>query len=397
MSLDEAALLDDVKSRLFAPSPDTRTIGAELELIPRFADSGAPVLAGGSSGVNLVAIVRAVAASLHWQEVATDAGPPSWNFTDGGRLTFEPGGQIEISSPPLRSCSGLIGFLQEIVAALSKEARVYGIDLLSLGADPFNDILAVPLQLRSDRYVRMTRYLEARGDFGIRMMRQTAAIQISVEHGPRPLERWALLNALAPYLVAIFANSSRYAGAETGHASYRAHLWRELDSSRTGIPFDAGDAPGRYARFAFDAGAIGAENGAGEFHTFRSLIADADLDKRDWELHLSTLFPEIRPKEYFEIRSPDAVAVADVAAPLAFVCGIVYDSDASRDALTLLGSPDVSLLRIAGLEGLGNAAIRSRASELIGIAMRGVERLPGHYLSPAHRRHAADWLAKKVG
>lgn len=396
MSLDEAALLEDIRARLFAPSPDARTIGAELELIPRFSATGAPVLASEGPGTNLTSVIRQVAASLSWREIQSDAGPPSWNLHDGGRLSFEPGGQIEISSPPLDSCSALIDSLQQIASALSLEARANGIDLLSVGVDPYNGIAAIPLQLGSDRYVRMTRYLEARSEFGIRMMRQAAAIQISVEHGPRPLERWALLNSLAPYLIALFANSEVYAGSSTGHASYRAHFWRELDRSRTGLPFNEEDAAYRYLRFALDAGAIGAENGRGEFHRFRSLLGDPAAGMDEWAFHLSTLFPEIRPKEYFEIRSPDAVSVPDIAAPLAFISGIVYDAEATRATLAILGHPDEQMLEVAGREGLRNPAIKSRALDLVDIAMAGAERLPTDYLTFHHRRHAVEWLAKKL-
>ena len=396
MSLGEAALLEDVRHRLFAPSADTRTIGAEVELIPRFIAGGAPVLATGGSAPNFTDVVRRAASSLHWTESESGGGPPTWEMAGAGRLSFEPGGQIEISSPPLHSCSVLIDSLQSIVDTLSAESRIDGIELLAVGVDPFNDITAVPLQLTSERYARMTRYLESQSEFGTRMMRQTAAIQINLEHGPRPLERWTLLNGLAPYLIAIFANSEMYAGSDSGHASYRAHLWRELDASRTGLPFDEADAAARYLQFALDAGSIKAENGRGEFRRFRSTMDDDEIGMSDWEFHLSTLFPEIRPKEYFEIRSPDAIAIADLAAPLAFVTGIVYDTEATRDALDLVGSPDERLLQPAGREGLRNASIRSRARDLVEVAIAGAARLPAEYLSPEHRRQSADWLRRRL-
>lgn len=396
MNLDEAAIVADVRSRLFAASSPASTIGAELELIPVVADTKRPVAVESEGGTSLTALIRRAGARNKWSERESDPGPPSWTLPDGARISFEPGGQIEISSAPHRSCSGLIDSLQQIVAELSEHAEQVGIRLIPAGVDPYNDISHVPLQLQSERYVRMTRYLEGRSDLGVRMMRQTAALQISVEHGPRPLERWALLNALAPYLVALFANSSRYAGRDTGHASYRAHFWRELDPSRTGIPFDATDAAHRYTEFALDAGAIRAENGAGEFHSFRSLLGKRSLTMEDWEFHLSTLFPEIRPREYFEIRSADTIAADDLSAPLVFVAGLVYDESCSRDALACLGAPDETLLRVAGREGLSNEMIRSRATELAEIALDGASRLPVDYLAVRHRVHAAEWLAHRL-
>jgi glutamate--cysteine ligase len=325
-----------------------------------------------------------------------ETSPPCWTTGDGSRVSFEPGGQIEISSAPQSSCSVLIDSLQLVSEQLTDAARKDHIELLATGTDPYNDIASVPLQLQSERYVRMTRYLNARGEFGARMMRQTAALQISVEHGSKPLDRWRLLNAMAPYLVAIFANSPRYAGRDTGHASYRAHFWRELDASRTGLPFDNSDPCSRYAKFALEAGALRAEDGAGEKHSFRSLLRDDELTYDDWLFHLSTLFPEIRPKEYFEIRSPDVIAPRDVAAPLVFVAGLVYDDRAASAALPLLGEPGEDLLRTAGRAGLRDRALRSAAAELVSLAMEGASRLPRDYLSADHLAHAEKWLRSRV-
>lgn len=371
------------------------TIGAELELIPVQSSTKAPVPAFSDSHPSMVTSLRRCAKLHGWSESDKES-PPCWITGDGSRISFEPGGQIEISSAPQASCSALIDSLQRTTDQLAQCAGDDGIELLSVGADPYNDIASVPLQLGSDRYVRMTRYFNARGEYGVRMMRQTAALQISVEHGPRPLERWRLLNAMAPYLVAIFANSAQYAGVDTGHASYRAHFWRELDASRTGLPFDAADPALRYTKFALEAGALRAENGTGEKHSFRSQLGDHSLTRSDWLFHLSTLFPEIRPKEYFEIRSPDAIAPRDVAAPLVFVAGLVYDERAAAAAQSLLGDPDEHLLRAGGRRGLGDRAIHARAEELVSLSIDGAERLPSDYLSANHRAHAAAWLRARV-
>ena len=395
MALDEAALVADVRSRLFAPSSSALTIGAELELIPLTAETNRPVPIEASSGPSLAGMLRN-AADAEWKEISAAGGAPSWNLPDGGRISFEPGGQIEISSSPHDSLSELVTSLQDIVRRLSTAATKMGIALLFTGADPYNDISAVPLLLTSDRYVRMTRYFEARGEFGIRMMRQTAALQINVEHGIRPFERWRLLNSVAPYFIAIFANSERYARRDTGHASYRAHFWRQLDSSRTGIVFDSDDPAQAYADFALGAGALRAENSRGEFHDFRSLLGDSKLGMEDWHFHLSTLFPEIRPKEYFEIRSADTISPENLCAPLAFIAGLVYDEAAARAAVAHLDLPDSNLLVRAGREGLRNPEIKSRAAELVRLSIGGMSRLPANYLAPEHRAEAIEWLTRRI-
>ena len=93
-----------------------------------------------------------------------------------------------------------------------------------MGIDPTGDIDAAPLLLSTKRYERMAAYLGRRGPAGARMMRQTAAFQVALDFDDEPWLRWRVLNAAAPYVVAVFANSSVYDGVETGCPSTRAQV-----------------------------------------------------------------------------------------------------------------------------------------------------------------------------
>src|SRR5438067_207173 len=178
-----------------------------------------------------------------------------------------------------------------------------GIDLASVGIDPHNTIDSVPLQLHSPRYDRMTRYFDSIGPSGVRMMRQTAATQVSLDPGRDPAARWRLLADLTPYLTAMFANSPRYAGGETGYRSFRARCWRLLDPSRTGIPHPALPACEAYTQFALDAVDMMRTTENGAYRAFGDWAADGQWTDVEWEDHLSTLFPEVRPRGYLEVRS----------------------------------------------------------------------------------------------
>src|SRR5439155_15450592 len=159
-------------------------------------------------------------------------GTPGFEIPGRAAVTFEPGAQVEISTVACNHPSSLLDVIEGIVPPLRDALARRGVDLVSKGIDPLTEIEAMPLQLHVERYERMTRYFDAIGPFGIRMMRQTMALQIAFDRGADPVRRWRLLNDLAPYVVAIFANSRRYAGADTGRQSYRAHCWRMLDASR---------------------------------------------------------------------------------------------------------------------------------------------------------------------
>ncbi len=271
-----------------------------------------------------------------------------------------------------------------------------GIELLARGVDPYNDIDAVPLQLRRDRYTGMTRYFDSIGPSGVRMMRQTAALQINLERGEDPKSRWRLLNSLAPIVVALFANSREYARKSTEWASYRAQLWRTLDPSRTGIVYEETGHVERYLRFALDAIAMrGGDDGLG-YRAFREWIHDPAVNREDWVFHLSTLFPEVRPKEFFELRSADTIEPNALAAPVVFVTGLVYDEGSAHRAAELIGAPNEKLLERAGRLGLADPEIRRTASRLVVLALEGARRLGGDYLRRAHLATAYQYFARAL-
>src|SRR6266536_1178129 len=155
MALDEAALREDVRRRLFAASSieAERTIGAEVEVIP-FSVVGhrPPPL------VDLIAAVRCDSGIRDWSEQSTDAGVPWWVSSGGGKISFEPGGQIEVASRPLPNCSAVIRELRDAMHSLAQCAEREAVELLTTGVDPYNDVSAVKLALHSERYERMTSY-----------------------------------------------------------------------------------------------------------------------------------------------------------------------------------------------------------------------------------------------
>ena len=198
--------------------------------------TGRPLPLDGATGVSTLAILRRAGADAGWRERrSAKANVPEVELPDGGRITFEPGGQIEISSAPNASLSALVARLRATVATIA-EAAPPGVELLSLRRRPANARWRTsPPQLDADRYRRMLRHFDRIGPSGARMMRQTASFQVCVDGGDAPELTWKVLNALAPFMVAIFANSPRYAGRETGHRSYRRHIWATLDPRRTGV------------------------------------------------------------------------------------------------------------------------------------------------------------------
>ncbi|MEP6730997.1 MAG: glutamate-cysteine ligase family protein [bacterium] len=353
-----------------APATNVLSFGAELELLA-FDDSTqaiAPIFpcVGKSCSLDLV---RDVARRRAWRETVSDKGVPRFVSENEASLTFEPGGQIEYASAVHGSIDGVLRELCSVETQLRESAEQCGIQLLTAGVDPFNAASDAPLQLTAARYSRMARHFATIGPDGARMMRQTASLQVNIG-GISALERWGVANAIAPWLVGMFANSARYAGGDTNCASYRAETWRGVDPSRTGL-FRGDDAVHEYAEFARDARAFLADDGSSCFVDLDAgLVTESTL-----ATHLSTLFPEVRPRGYLELRSLDAIDDSSRRAAMALVAGIIGDDEAARDASALIGEADEALLLRAGRRGLVDETLASKAGELVQIALGGCRRL----------------------
>jgi glutamate--cysteine ligase len=202
-----------------------------------------------------------------------------------------------------------------------------------------------------------------------------------------------VLNALAPYATAIFANSPVYVGEPTGNQSERALVWREVDPARTGIAYHPRRPLEAYLDFALSAPGI-LFPGADEYRPFGERLEDAAPSLDDWHEHLSTLFPEVRPRGHLELRSPDAIPPRWYAAPVALVAGLLYCRKSLRAANDLLGAPDPGLLELAGAVGLHDSQLARTAADLAEIAMAGCRELGPGYFHPSDLEQAAEFFER---
>jgi glutamate--cysteine ligase len=397
-TLTPVTLAADLRETAFAipirPGSAQRRIGAEAEFIPVDALTGRRCPIESEQVAATLPFLRRYGERQQWREGQTPKGTPCFTLPDGGNLTFEPGGQLEYSSAPCWSGGDLLHLLRTVVHPLRASAADEGIILLACGIDPLNAIGEAPLLVRAKRYERMAEYLARRGEAGARMMRQTAAFQISLDFDDEIWLRWRVLNAAAPYLAAIFANSPIYARYDTGWQSARTVVWRSVDPLRTGMPYVESDPVQAYLDFALAAPAILCPTVSGEALPFAEWLTRADPTLEEWHEHLSTLFPEVRPRGHVELRSIDAIAPEWYAAPIAVCAGMVYDPGTLRAANELLGAPDERLLDQSGREGLHDPAIGRTAADLFELALSGCRRLPPGYFEPSDLEEATAFFER---
>ena len=282
----------------------------------------------------------------------------------GSRLTWEPGGQLELSSAPGESLSHCLDRTAADLSLLRAALADAGAVLHGRGLDPYR---SPPRVLDHPRYRAMEAHFDRGGPWGRVMMRATAAMQVSLDAGDDSSgptgyrHRWTLAHRLGPVLVAAFANSPVWQGRPTGWASTRQSIWARMDPPRTRPAWPAGHGPRtEWTRYALDASllCLRRQSCAGRDPdwtapprlTFRDWLRGGCRERpptqADLEYHLSTLFPPVRPRGWLELRMIDAqygdgwIAAAAVAATL---LDDPWAARAAHAAVEPLDSPDLWL------------------------------------------------------
>jgi glutamate--cysteine ligase len=315
---------------------------------------------------------------------------PAEPLPAGGLVTVEPGGQVEISSAPATSCARLIGAMRRDVGSLTKLLKPAGFVL----SDRAADLDHVPHRLlRTPRYDAMAAGFARVSTAGAVMMCATAATQICVDAG-RPeqaAERWRTAHLLGPVLLAAFANSPG-----PGQASARMAAWWALDPARTEPPGSLD--PADYVQRALDTPVLARPRSTGSWLVHQPtslrdwLAADEPLDTGDIDLHLSMLFPPVRPQGYLELRYLDAQPEGEWVAPLALLTAL-FNDDSTLARAGEACSPAADRWQQATTSGLADPVLAQAARELGEIAIPAVGELG---LDPATVRQVRGLLDRRL-
>jgi glutamate--cysteine ligase len=155
-------------------------------------------------------------------------------------ITVEPGGQVELASPPLAPFGTLVRTVVADAELLHGRLAARGIAVSPHAADPVRPARRV---LDLPRYRAMERRFDRVGPWGRSGMCSTAAVQVCLDagEGVEVARRWEALHALGPVLVGAFANSPVLHGRRTGWKSSRLAAWLALDPQRTAPASVRGD------------------------------------------------------------------------------------------------------------------------------------------------------------
>jgi glutamate--cysteine ligase len=260
------------------------------------------------------------------------------------------------------------------------------------------------VQTIGPRYTAMQTFFARAGVAGEAMMSGTAALQVSLDAGADAADvarRWALTNSLAPVLSAAFANSPLRDGRPTGLASSRAAVWSGIDPSRTTVPTGA-DPAEAWARYALAArvmlvrtpdGPWIADPGCTFAEWVRGETALPPPTADDLAYHLTTLFPPVRPRGWYEVRYLDALPDGLWEVATAVLTALVEDR-AVGDAATEAAASVAGLDDVAARDAVRDPRLRQAAERCLALACAALPRLGAAELVPAVAGFAEHYTAR---
>jgi glutamate--cysteine ligase len=312
-------------------------IGTEYEKVVVDRATGRAAPFSGPRGIET--LLRELARRYGW-EPREENGRTVALAREGASITLEPGGQLELSGVQCPNIHCAHEELRTHVREVVSVGTDLGLASLGLGIQPVSTVDEIEW-VPKRRYAIMGPYMTRVGTLGQRMMKQTATVQANIDYSDErdAMQKLRVGMGIAPLVNAMFANSSVSEGRLNGYMSYRGHIWTDTDPARCGLlPFVFRDGAGfgDYVDWALDVPLYFILRN-GSYVTdvtgipFRRFLRDGAAGTRatmdDWNLHLTTLFPEVRLKGYIEIRSADSQPPERMLALPALVKGVFYTAD----------------------------------------------------------------------
>jgi glutamate--cysteine ligase len=364
LSVDDVTCFVD--ERVFTPAWDAK-VGIELEWVTR-ARGATPITPDS---------IRAL---------LPDALP------GGSVVTFEPGGQLELSGPPRQGINAACLDMGHDLGVVRRALEAHAIDLIPTGLDAHG---LRPRVVDAPRYRAMEHYFDTHWPAGRTMMRNTASIQVNLDIGrdDEIESRWRRVHGLGPVLAAAFANSPLdSSGNATGWRSTRLAVWQSIDPARTRAAYrDDRDARAAWTRYALDAPVmmIRDRDRAAPPGTPGSTALDRRLTLAEWiaeghplgwptlddlDYHLTTLFPPVRPRGWLELRMIDALPDEWWPVAIAVAATLVDDADAAA-AASFATAPTRGAWIAAAHDGVADPRLQRAADWCFRAVLDGLPRL----------------------
>lgn len=286
---------------------------------------------------------------LSWEIIYDDDTIIATCAKNGTTISLEPGMQLEISVAPKKNILDIDIELSKIINLLDKIAKIYDVIFLGYGISPNSSVDEIEI-LNKKRYKIMNDYLPycSKAEFCPKMMRQTAGIQINIDYQNNldAFLKLKFLNLIMPFMTALCSNSPFEKNKLTENKSQRANVWLYTGENRCNFFYKeifnsflaTKNIFKNYINEILKVPMLYIErnnenillNGKINFETFlKEGYQGYFATTEDYILHQSLIFPDIRLKNYIEIRNHDSSNPAMALALCAFYKGLMKNDISS--------------------------------------------------------------------
>ena len=274
-------------------------------------------------------------------------------------ITLEPGGQLELSLHPEKEIAAIKTKIDNFNKKIMPILKRYEINLLEYGISPVSTYKHINI-IPKKRYHIMADYLW--GILSDVMMRETAGIQACFDFSSEEdaIRKFRIANILSPFMTAMFANSPIRGGVDTGYKTFRGLSWLNTDSERCEfMSKKLFDAKSDYKFKDYTEEVIqtpmifivrnekpikimGKINFA-QFieHGFEGYSATLE----DFKLHANLYFPEVRLRNFIEIRNHDCANHGMQYSILAIYKSLLYNKNALNEVERIMSKFDYNNIR----------------------------------------------------
>lgn len=322
-------------------------VGMEFERLPISSTDFKMVDYSRENGI--YDLLRTFAKLDEWEYIADDyniIGLKKGSDT----ITLEPGCQFELSFEPEKNISAIKTKVDYFNKKITPILKKYEMHLLEYGISPVSTYKYINI-IPKKRYHIMADYLW--GILSDVMMRETAGIQACYDFSSEEdaIRKFRIANILSPFMTAIFANSPIRGGVDTGYKTFRGLSWLNTDSERCGFMskklFDNPTEYGfkNYAQEVMQTPMIFVMRnekpveilGKIDFEQFiKHGFEGYSATLEDFTLHANLYFPEVRLRNFIEIRNHDCANHGMQYSILAIYKGLLYNKKALKDVENLL-------------------------------------------------------------
>ena len=381
---------DLIRDYLFsAKHPNLFEIGLEYERIS-LNKNNTTANYFGEKGIET--FLKAFSKKYNWEPIFDDNHIIGLKNENSTTITLEPGGQLEISLKPQKNVCDIEKEIEILNKKINTIAKKFDLSFIEYGINPTckaTEIAIIPKR----RYQTMANHLDLK--MSKFMMRQTSGIQTAFdfENEADAAKKITLSIKLSPIVTAIFANSPIYNKKLTKYKSIRSLAWIYTDKQRCGLLNEdllENFSFSKYINYVFKIPVIFIvrDNKIIELDkktTFEDFFnfgyEGLQAKKEDYELHSSLFFPDVRLKNYIEIRNHDCQnGILKYAIP-AFYKGVFKDINTFNSINTILNQFTFEELNKAklssakyGLKGyLGNYQIQDIACDILKLSFNALE------------------------